>query len=517
MDDLPNELILQIFNSLFVDGCHDIWNLSRVDRRFNRLANDLTYNRYSCERGDPRLLIRTLASSKSLANCVKLVQWNFDHDGDALKSIRTLTPAECRQVEGKLVQLQSSPGEEGTNSQTFSLEGRLALGTLLLFTPRIETLVVMMPSHGKEQESWIKPLVLHSRLFANLSRVVICGPLRIRDVLPLFTMPPLRHVDLSYVTIDRNRHQNWKDINEGVFHQLDQEGSSVEHFVVTQCYTDMVDILRLLKSFRGLKTFHFEHVEGGQRNDEVVDVQTLLNGLLYQRNFLECLHLRDCRKVDLSVLEVLKELEHLRYLNLDATNFFADYEDLTDPQLLSAFMRHLPNNLLKLSLQANDNIEGDGDAPSAPLGDALKAVAPTVRTLFPVLKELAIVGWDPLQGNFPCQTQLKLLQRAYAKSDVRFVSCPEPSAHEDNLHGLDNVEEGWVWIQAISEDEGKWMRSIEGGWVNYRNVVCDDEEEDWVNISIINFDWPGYPGDAVVDEYSVEQPLWYWEKLCSRN
>jgi metal-responsive CopG/Arc/MetJ family transcriptional regulator len=513
MDHLPNELILEIIGYLSCKDVHHALSISLVNRRFHDLANEIIYNTFSMARQDPALFLRSLVSSSDLGKYIKHLNW-AEHTAKCQGSVKKLTDADYHQLENRLAEVRNSTDAYCGFLRISHLQDDLSLDTILCFTPRVEAITLTLRIQQHRPVSF-KALALHPSLFINLRQMIVRGPMRIWDVLPLFTVPSLRSLSLAKIQINRNRPQNCEDDSESFLSRLAEEGSYIENFQVVDCYTDSKKIVKLLEFFVSLKSFDFKLFEGRYGPDGVVEFGTVLRGLLNQHNSLESLCLRDYRLVEAGALEVLKDCRHLRRLDLNVPTFFSDHTLIVEPNSLSAFLRHLPNTLQELTLRINDEDGADGQGPSKGVADVLEVLAPTFPEMFPALTKLIIAEWDPLLGIFPCQTQLQSLQLAFADTGIEFVSRPHSSlSMNTDVYALDYIEEGWLWVQAITED-GKWVKDISRG-------------EHLVNMEIWDFKAPG-PGDWVevnkdemsendsdaegLNEYTAEQPVWYWNKL----
>jgi hypothetical protein len=204
-------------------------------------------------------------------------------------------------------------------------------------------------------------------------------------------------------------------------------------------FTNATDIAELLKLVRNLQTFDFE--QQAVHGAEPVYFRNLLHDITHQYRSLTSLRLGDSSTIpDLCVLEILKDLNHLQFLELDVTITLMPHDQMTGSRSLSALLRHLPTQLEELALIANDP-DSDDLRPSTVFVNALHTIAPTTNTIFPALNKLAIINWDPLLGTFPCQIQLKALQLAFATAHVKFVSRPLDSlwslGNDEDLLGLE--------------------------------------------------------------------------------
>ena len=531
MESLPDELILDIFNYLLDQELERnrcfIWGLSLVNWRFHRLLNNHLYKAYTFHLGHPELFLRTISSSPELARCVKRVTWGFQSP-DPISLCNLLSPAEkhhiarrlralggvaANQLANMFPSLTNKPGSDTNEDESY-------LGAFLLFTPNIEVLEVTKNESWNSQGDWLIPVAEHGHMFANLVEVKLTGRLRIKNVLALLTIPSLRILKLvapswgtgpnmlSYTEADR-------EANSIMLQRLQEQGPFVEHLHMAYVKADIADIMPLLGVLRRLKTFDFEK-DGGVDNISQVELLRTVK----QYSWLEALRFRYWRNIQPpGVLEALGDISHLQSLDIDACQI-APPRALDDSAAMMSFLRCLPSNLKRLALKANNSETGEG-TPSPIFAEVLLRLSRTIRTVLPNLTQLSIVGCDPIWGIFPCQTQLKNLQTCFAEAGVEFTSRPSDFAYSPyELHALDYVEQGWVWVQLMDTTKDhfsvKWLQNRFGEPVDECEIDGADleDEDDW--ILILTYDAVGEAcsaSDMVMDQYNAEQPVWYWEEL----
>jgi hypothetical protein len=528
MEDLPNELVLEIFEYLFQTDVRYLWNISLANRRLHRLAKELIYSTYSLDHGDPALFIRALASSPGLQDCVQDVSWDCRRKNnytlvtsDAFQFGQDFTPSERRYLEDK-VGYGSSLGMAGLNQRFAFLGEESYLGTFLMFTPKVQTITVAIPSKWNHHAFWFKS-ALTSPMFAHLKKACIVGPMRIQNILPLLLIPSLRTLELRNVEVNRNLVQQgvpfeWKTNGE-IVRRIQSEGSDLEHIYLHGFSIEPTEILRLLKSIRSLKTFEFECMQGYNVDAKVY--VNLLQGVMLHYKSLSSLSLTvGFTAADLSKLKALKDLEHLRFLEFELNEFDEPMMDVD----LRTFLGHLPSQLEELVLNFNFmQVYDDDDTrmPPAESTDTLHSVAPMINTILPALKKLVVGGWDPLLGHFPCQTQLKAMHIDFANAGVEFVSRPRTPPHTPvddkheglDLYALDYVEEDWLWVQWIWNHD--WIQSQSGSPVNnWRINYLVSDGEDWVMIQKNSLESP--PVRRIVGE-SMGDPYYYSAGFSARR
>ena len=526
MDDLPNELIIEIASYLEDPSLQStVWSLANVNRRFYSLLIRSLYTAYSSYRGEPELFLRTISSASDLGHSVKYVSWDHN-DGHRLSlASKTRSVSTTEQIASKLRTLGSPSAQELAPlfSHLVSAEIKFTdtfLCTLLLFTPNVKALEIANTKWWPNHTHWLKPVAENGHLFTHLTEANVCGPLRINNVLPLFTVPSLRVARLTNISVNRDRlrpgiAEEW-ETNQDYWKRLHKEGSFVEHLHVIQCYSGTVDVMKLLGVFHRLKLFSFDNCEGRTDAD---DMYSVLRACVRHNKSLESLRLRDWHEyADAYCLHPLRKFQNLKSLNIALPTFGVQRLSEEDPERLKNLLECLPVCLEELMLVAND-IEGDQYSPCDEFVDTLLAVAPSVPSMLPNLRLLAITDWGPLLDIFPCQTQLTALESAFAINSIKFLSLPSLEFWGDCVYSLDHVEPDWVWVQPYQLETGKWLQDLNWGRaVSRLNVEVDDVEEDpdWL-IVWSRIDTEGWGSQSIMDEYSSEQPIWYWNQLHPEN
>ena len=462
MDNLPNELLLEIFSQLSLDDRLNVLPVSLVNRRFHELANELLYSSYSVAQADPALFIRAIASSPNLGRCVQDVNWDCRSrnnyalvTSDAIRFSEDFSTAEGHYIRETLG-VRGSLDMRDLNKRFNDLGAESYLYAFLSFTPRVSTLNVAVPSLWNRHMYWFKP-ALDSQMFANLHKAYIVGPMHIRNLLPLFLVPSLRTLILEYTVYDRNLvrrgvQYEWS-MNSEVFERLQREGSWVENFHLTHCFEPIPEITWLMGVFHNLKTFEVQHLEDCVLDPEV-NLRMLMQAFQRQRKSLTSLSIAaHHRTLDPSILEPLKVLTHVESLSLDISPETEEAERNICLKLSSDLSGCLPRNVEHFRLIAN-NLRSEEMllAPSSTFVDALLAFSHTVKVVFPNLRTLAVDEWDPLLSSFACQTQIKILQQAFAGKGVELLARPSArSIYADDEYGtsFEDVEEGWVCVKWI--------------------------------------------------------------------
>ncbi|EDU42673.1 F-box-like multi-domain protein [Pyrenophora tritici-repentis] len=459
MDNLPNELLLEIFNHLSSEDKSDILSVSVVNRRFHGLANDVLYNSYSLAQGDAALFISAIASKPQLAKCVRQVNWDCRPRSnfalvinDAFFFLRPFSAAEGRHIKETLG-IRGSLYTEDLNRRCHELGPESYLYTFLSFTPRVSTLNVVAPSQWDRHKIWFKP-ALDSQMFAHLHTASIIGPMRIHSVLPLFLVPSLRTLTLNDVVSHRNHaragaQDEWST-NSEVYERLEREGSWIKNFYLTNCNEPVSTIDRIMGIFRNLQILEIEQYGGVSWHYPELDLQKLLQSFGQQRKSLTSLSVATSNvALDPCALEWLQVLTHVESLSLNLSAETREEDENISNKISSGFSDWLPRNLKHLRLIVNDlsllGRDSLSTGPSEDTVDALFAFSKNVKEVLPDLRTLAVDEWDEMLGTFACQTDFKLLQQEFARKGVHLLARPR-IADGPYLSDSEDVEEGWVWV-----------------------------------------------------------------------
>ncbi|KAG9189637.1 hypothetical protein G6011_06505 [Alternaria panax] len=452
MDNLPDELLFEIINQLFLGNVDDVWNISVTNRRLHQIAKELLYSSYSNKDVVPGLFIRALASSPNLERCVQQVEWRAG--GYDLKFPEELTTAELRYVTERVGFGEVGRTEVAGESMIRKLNAWLAdreeedcINIFMLFTRKVKR-VVITPKEWSRKVVWFKP-ALASQMFSNLQEAYIHKEMRIGNVLSLFLLPSMRTLTLSHVGINRNidgvgPRPEW-EANNAFWKRLEREGSSIENLMLSNVGSDTLDLVRALESFQGLKNLEFAfHGHGLGRDD--VNVRTLLRAIAHHHGSLRWFHLEDPRLgKDPKVFEEVKTLDHLECLQMTMPVFHGsmNHKEEQLPEALLGCFRNLPRHLKNLRISAREDYQ---DVPTRFL-DVLLSMAPTIDTILPHLEKITFFDWNPQLGTFPCQIQTAALQSALAKADVELESIYDTDEFAELYH-----EQGNIVVSTIEPD-----------------------------------------------------------------
>lgn len=538
IDSLPDELILEIFSYLpetRQSHTDSLWDLALVTQRFHSLTIAKLYNFFTTDSCRPISFLKTLSSAPHLAKHVKHVDWNqwhgsVNHESYNISSVTTLT------IAAKLQTARTAP-REALAQRFLDLETEsirqtdVLLCVLLSFVANIETLNISGVFNWSDSSYWLRPIADDWQSFGNLKKVTVDGPLRMENIHPVLAIPSLRTLRISYVTLHRDRLEpnvtfEW-EVDSEIDEKLFDQGSSIEVFSAHDCMTGTFGVLNALKAFHALKSLDLEAFDEGP---EAVTVDVIMIAILRQSNSLETLRLGlGTRVTDSRSLGCLGSCHKLHSLELDLSNFIPARVDVN---IMQRFVQSLPANLACLTLQMSDSMVscfGDDDQCVA----ILSAIAPVLRQQLPMLTKFLIISEQAVVESLFCQQELKSLQTAFDAIGANFTvqsSETEPS----RIHILDHIEPEWVWVQEICPDTEKWYRDMvaQKYWnpllINtyyeqgFDDILDADAMLDWVIVEVqvhsygFELPYPTFPGVSV-DEYTSEQPIWYWEELQKKR
>ncbi|EUC40216.1 hypothetical protein COCMIDRAFT_9865 [Bipolaris oryzae ATCC 44560] len=327
MEALPNELLLEIIKELFLEAFSTALNIGLVNRRLHRLTNELLYSTYSLSRGNPALFIRTLASWPAHARRIQSLEWDCRpaHNNSLITSDAFRFPGDLARIERRNIAKALDPeipyAADDLNSILMDAGTDAYLNLFLAFAPDVCDIRIVIPSKWNYRAVWFKP-ASDLRILSNLNKAYIVGPMRIRNVIPLFLLPSLRSLTLDHVVYDRNRVLpgifKWPEYNAAL-HRLRKQKSWVESFHIQKCSVDTVEIARLMPLFGHLKTFEFEFT-GHEKDEANPTITHFVHSISNQSNSLTSLFLKDFRlALDQTALKGLSKLGHLDFLLLDMT------------------------------------------------------------------------------------------------------------------------------------------------------------------------------------------------------
>jgi hypothetical protein len=540
MDNLPDELLLRIFDYLPVDeDKFSAWNISLVSKRFHAVVQDTLYHDYSFHHGNPYIYTCTLCCNPNLARSVRRLTWGHDDTAFGMPPPlpALLTPPKKAHIISKIREYGSGSAIRVDNlfsqkTATSCEDGEYFL-TVFQLVPRLEELKLFFIRDWSEAP-WLNQELEHAHLWPRLSKISVEDwNVYLANVLPLLAFPYLRTLKLTVVQPEyRTNETNELDLgprpSADLAHRLVRDKSPIQHLFLSGPYSTMASLSFVAKCCHNLKTLTVA-CKSWDDDHQQSAYETLFSLLACNSSTLE--HVRYTDALSLpppayqEIVKLFKSMPHLQSLELDIMNFLPD-EAAGDPcESLKHLLPRLPKTIEHFGIVFNDAM----DDLYAGFDTKLFSVVPKITSLLPRLKTLALTNWDPLIEISACQTELSKLQNAFSKASVKFTSCarelnPTWSTH---IHCLDYVEPDWVWVQPMAMVEGfpRWLRLIDRhipfGQLSQKYVINDDfiddemieaeEEDGWVVVEVMRTEV------LDVDQYTVEQPIWFWEELQRRR
>ena len=474
LDSLPDELILLILDQLDAGDYFTLRDLNATSSRFRRLTIDRLYRRFpGCS---PEQFLRTIALSHpderhEFMNYVKEVVW-YQNYWDRLSRRRCL-PLGDRHTVANI--LRSSGAILDTTDLSTDLPGRFIgfsseyevhwwyLEFFLFSTPKVEKITIHDAWQWDDHSYWFKSLAANPIHFENLRSITVFGPLRLRNIVPLLTLPSIHALDLTQVVDMRqepDREFSWTRDGEDYVDRRLASGSSLEHLVIRESDLHVPSAVGILEKLNKVKSFTYEHVchELASHPGMQPSIFPWVGNLCWgPDSSLESLHLR----IESSVVthEEMTSLCHhvtgpvlakLRTLNIGPCSVstfkgldLAQSEDL--PTIASRIVAAFPDTLEALQIQWA--YERDGEPRLKFFIDILRYLAEAIAGSDSKLKHVSIVDWPALAGWFPFQDQVISLKRAYERRGLQFDIVYEEIEDGEPLTVMEDVEPGWLWIQ----------------------------------------------------------------------
>lgn len=329
---------------------------------------------------------------------------------------------------------------------------------LMLFLPGLEVLEVRDSWLWDDHCYWFKSLSAfwNPLVGGGLRRVVVDGPLRVENVVPLLTVPTLRTLELAQVVVMRR--EGWRIFQWKVWEVervLPPGTSSLETLALRESYVELESLLPVLHGIKTLKSFTYEHFPNDLSDDSVradeLDRMALSRCLETQRASLEHLRVRDTSPFNASSVAsifsacrfTLSRLHTLDIGPFNPTLYSSHGLDEAVGVLVSSFPLCLKSLRLKIASCPDDRIKLNEQKG---LDAFLRALVGVVASTRPSMEEVQIVEWDPMRGWFP--DDLPALQKAYADLSVRLGSS---NGDVMDFYGaepllIDEVEEGWLLV-----------------------------------------------------------------------
>lgn len=454
LDQLPDELIMELLAHIEPWDLQTFHALNTTDRRFHRLSLRHLYSANIPR--NPEKFLCTIAlppplGSPELASFVEHFTWSGALIPEMLHEDKKLLLA------SQLASLE----EHGTVSGTATIVRNLRspklltasfwhLDLILLFTPRIKSVEVFDAWHWDDHKYWFSTLAANPNRMSNLSSITIHGPLRLENVLPLFSLPSLR--DLTLIeAVDMRRNLDtpfeWEDGNSPNLLTGDPERSCLERLTLRRsCINSgLVDYLPLqlpwLKALIWESADHELAVDPWEALDGVTFTKLIHNLSLNQDSMLETLRIRDEGFLSKSWIHgedgpthnpiLLSKVRHLD-IGPVSLHFVQDVDIGLIIGLLTPALE-----TLHIQYSASENHQGIIGHFRDTVFKALKLHAP--------LKRAAIV-WRPLAGWLPFDKSARKLQADLRALGIEFTVVYEDVFGEEPLVTMEG-EEGWLLVQ----------------------------------------------------------------------
>lgn len=145
-------------------------------------------------------------------------------------------------------------------ADSFIPVGHWYLEFFLSFVPNVEDVEIHDAWHWNHQTRWFTHLAVNTERFKCLKTVVIHGPMRLTNIMPLLTIPTLRSLELDLVmdlNFSRRRQPPWQVALE--MYGVTPNSLTLEHLAIKRSYISTEHLCSLLDSIKGLKSFVYEH------------------------------------------------------------------------------------------------------------------------------------------------------------------------------------------------------------------------------------------------------------------
>ncbi|KAG9189372.1 hypothetical protein G6011_06240 [Alternaria panax] len=470
---LPDELILLVLDQLGTDDYLTLRDFYATSSRYRRLTKDRLYQRFpGCA---PEQFLHTIALSPSderheFVNHVKEVVW-YQNYWDRPSRRRRLPLGDRHAIANKL---RSSGAILDTTELSTDLSGRFIgfssefeihwwyLEFFLFFTPKVENITVHDAWQWDDHSYWFKSLAANPFHFANLQSVTVLGPLRLRNIVPLLTLPSIRTLDLTQAVDMREepgRTFSWAHGGEDYVDRRLANGSSLEILVIRESDLRIPHAVEIFDKLNKVKRFTYEHVyhELSCYPESRLSIFPWVGNMGWgPDSSLEDLRLRVESVVSHDELSSLSHhiagpvFAKLRTLNIGPCSLETFQGlDLTQsgdlPTIASRIVGAFPDTLESLQIQWA--YEGRGGEIRLQLFiDILRYLAEAAACSNSRLKHISIVDWPALAGWFPLQHKVISLKREYERWGMQFDIAYEEIKNEEPLTVMEDVEPDWLWI-----------------------------------------------------------------------
>jgi hypothetical protein len=304
LDTLPTELALAILNYIPLSSLH---SLNLVNWHFHMLTLGHVYATFP---GHKALqFLRTIALSPSiersnLAKRVKNIVWTQNYLESCKEEISKSDTLAIIQTYRELALTSPNRGQGDLDAMLPTLISDRSRAVqvehwffdfFLLFMPNVEWLEVHDAWLWDDHTYWFTNVAANATQFTRLKTIIIHGPLRIENIIPLLAMPSLRDLELWKVAILRQALGEVFPWDQPDRHILEEASSGLKRLALRQSYIDSDLLLPLLSAIRALESFTYEHqyvnLNYPSNQTRVVDFPSLAAALSKHGSTLETLRI----------------------------------------------------------------------------------------------------------------------------------------------------------------------------------------------------------------------------------
>lgn len=469
LDTLPEELILAILAHIHTLSA--LASLSLTNRRLQRLSLPCLYRAFPGRNSE--LFLRTISHHPGIAAHTKHAVWQQER-----RTVSHISPLEKQHITNRLNELCVPHGTDltaqftkfGKNDDYWYFE------ILLLFMPSVEKVAVKESWLWDDHHYWFKSLspFFNPLCVSNLKKALIEGPIRIENIVPLLTIPTLRELELTQVTVMRR--EGYRVFQWSVWPVqkiLPERGSNLEVLTLRESYVDLELLVPVLGGVKGLREFTYEHVPNDLADETAqthrVNTHALTACLSMHADSLEYVRVRDTEPFDWgSMAEYLfgaargDTNAHSTFPNLKTIDIgpagIGTRSPLQSPSfpLQDIGPQVFPASLETLRIQPAFHIVFRPGSANAWTMQNLKCEVEADHLLRAQAYHFAhedrrmkvqLVEWNPMLGWFP--DNLAALQHFFFNLGLRLESIPGAVAGFYDAEPLlmdDGSEEGWVVV-----------------------------------------------------------------------
>lgn len=470
LDALPEELVLAILSH--VHTLSALAQLSLTNYRLRRLSLPYLYNAVPGRNSE--LFLRTISHHPDLALYVKKAIWQQER-----RTVPHISPLEKQHIINRLNELCVPHGTDlaaqfakfGKNDDYWYFE------ILLLFCPNLLVIQVKESWFWDDHHYWFKSLspFFNPLCVSTLHRALIEGPMRIENIVPLLTIPTLRELELTQVTVMRR--EGYRVFQWSVWpvtRILPERGSGLEILALRQSYIDLDLLVPVLQGIKGLMSFTYEHMPNDLADEAVqahcVNARALASCLGTHADSLQHIRVRDTEVVDWTCMPAylfgpanIATNAHNTFPNLKTIDIGPTGEGTLSPYFVSSSSEPedwvpqvFPASVTTLRIQPASHIESKPGSATARTTQGLKCESEVDLFLQTQACNFAradqrvkveLVEWNPTLGWFP--DNLAALQRYFVGMSCQLESIPGDVSDFYDAEPLiidDGGEEGWVVV-----------------------------------------------------------------------